>query len=443
MRKHRFSSIFRTRRRLQTPRPPSAENAGIKVVTPTKKTKPRYHENIHRQRHDLASGAIGDLVGIGRNVVARTGRFTDSGRPEYDFPFGERPRNPDAHFAAFADPRQLHPRHRSRYDHPAFDRTRRRLLHRRVPRPAVGIQLLDQQSDARTRHGAFGLSRQHRLASLISGLHTAGRFARPLAVPASAAFDARTGRQRPDAQQNDRSPEARPTHGALLFHHLRRTDDHLLRRVSGRRISSAQSLFGCADFALLPRNHGSGTDSRPHHRNLQRLYERRRHCHDRRRVVLLRNFPGPRDAGRRSVAGGIRLRTDAAAHLRQDRHHRSATRGDAGTVVRHGGQLPGHHALPLPHRHLHPSHRTARRPRALPAQRHADRRTRPVGFPPPRRLHARSGRLLLQAIVKRTDDFQRKALSLRATNPCKESNHGEKPRLHNMRNLLETARRHR
>lgn len=45
-------------------------------------------------------------------------------------------------------------------------------------------------------------------------------------------------------------------------------------------------------------------------------------------------------------------------------HHRSATRGDAGTVVRHGGQLPGHHALSLPHRHLHPSHRTARRPRA-------------------------------------------------------------------------------
>lgn len=37
------------------------------------------------------------------------------------------------------------------------------------------------------------------------------------------------------------------------------------------------------------------------------------------RAVLLRNFPGPRDAGRRSVAGGIRLRTDAAAHLRQDR----------------------------------------------------------------------------------------------------------------------------
>lgn len=71
------------------------------------------------------------------------------------------------------------------------------------------------------------------------------------------------------------------------------------------------------------------------------------------RAVLLRNFPGPRDAGRRSVAGGIRLRTDAAAHLRQDRHHRSATRSDAGTVVRHGGQLPGHHALPLPHRHLH------------------------------------------------------------------------------------------
>ena len=69
--------------------------------------------------------------------------------------------------------------------------------------------------------------------------------------------------------------------------------------------------------------------------------------------------------------------------------------------------------------------------------------TRPVGFPPPRRLHARSGRLLLQTIAKRTDDFQRKALSLRATNPCKESNHGEKPRLHNMRNLLETARRHR
>lgn len=124
-----------------------------------------------------------------------------------------------------------------------------------------------------------------------------GRFARPLAVPASAAFDARTGRQRPDAQQNDRSPEARPTHGALLFHHLRRTDDHLLRRVSGRRISSAQNLFGCADFALLPRNHGSRTDSRPHHRNLQRLYERRRHCHDRRRAVLLRDFPGPRDAG--------------------------------------------------------------------------------------------------------------------------------------------------
>ena len=29
----------------------------------------RHHENIHRQRHDLASGAIGDLVGIGRNVV--------------------------------------------------------------------------------------------------------------------------------------------------------------------------------------------------------------------------------------------------------------------------------------------------------------------------------------------------------------------------------------
>lgn len=191
-----------------------------------------------------------------------------------------------------ADPRQLHPRHRSRYDHPAFDRTRRRLLHRRVPRPAVGIQLLDQQSDARTRHGAFGLSRQHRLASLISGLHTAGRFARPLAVPASAAFDARTGRQRPDAQQNDRSPEARPTHGALLFHHLRRTDDHLLRRVSGRRISSAQSLFGCADFALLPRNHGSGTDSRPHHRNLQRLYERRRHCHDRRQGCSASEFSG-------------------------------------------------------------------------------------------------------------------------------------------------------
>ena len=275
-RKHRFSSIFRTRRRLQTPRPPPAEDAGIKVAIPPEKTKPRHHENIHRQRHDLASGAIGDLVGIGRNVVARTGRFTDSGRPEYDFPFGERPRNPDAHFAAFAahhpvraavgetvgrprqtadsgrrtrdlpaerhrlpvhpqhhgaDPRQLHPRHRSRYGHPAFHGTRRRLLHRRVPRPAVGIQLLDQQSDARTRHGAFGLSRQHRLASLVSGLHAAGRFARPLAVPASAAFDARTGRQRPDAQQNDRSPEARPTHGALLFHHLRRTDDHLLCRV--------------------------------------------------------------------------------------------------------------------------------------------------------------------------------------------------------------------
>ncbi len=52
---------------------------------------------------------------------------------------------------------------------------------------------------------------------LVSGLHAAGRFARPLAVPASATFDARTGRQRPDAQQNDRSPEARPTHGALLF----------------------------------------------------------------------------------------------------------------------------------------------------------------------------------------------------------------------------------
>lgn len=71
----------------------------------------------------------------------------------------------------------------------------------------LGYRLLDQQSDARTRHGAFGLSRQHRLASLVSGLHAAGRFARPLAVPASAAFDARTGRQRPDAQQNDRSPE--------------------------------------------------------------------------------------------------------------------------------------------------------------------------------------------------------------------------------------------
>lgn len=71
----------------------------------------------------------------------------------------------------------------------------------------LGYRLLDQQSDARTRHGAFGLSRQHRLASLVSGLHAAGRFARPLAVPASATFDARTGRQRPDAQQNDRSPE--------------------------------------------------------------------------------------------------------------------------------------------------------------------------------------------------------------------------------------------
>ena len=62
--------------------------------------------------------------------------------------------------------------------------------------------------------------------------------------------------------------------------------------VDGYHLPKAFS--GVPDFALLPRNHGSGTDSRPHHRDLQRLYERRRHRHDRRRVVLLRDFPGPR-----------------------------------------------------------------------------------------------------------------------------------------------------
>ena len=101
---------------------------------------------------------------------------------------------------------QLYPRHRGRDGHSPVHGPRRRLFHGRLPRPAVGLQLGDQQPDARCGHRGHGLSGRCRLAPPLSGLHAAGHLAGALVLPQTAAFGARTRAEHPVASQTYRPP---------------------------------------------------------------------------------------------------------------------------------------------------------------------------------------------------------------------------------------------
>ena len=101
---------------------------------------------------------------------------------------------------------QLHPRHRRRHGDPLLHGARGRLLYGRLPCPAAGVQLVDQQPDARAGDRRDGLPGQCGLASALSGLYPAGYFARAVVPAQAAALRPRTGTEHPIAPQDDRPP---------------------------------------------------------------------------------------------------------------------------------------------------------------------------------------------------------------------------------------------